>query len=185
MRPVDSSQHTDEAEDLHRRSVRSRAVLALLVVILLASAVVIGWQLSRLVGADDAEQISPAASDRDAALAAGSLAVVKLSAADPRTPNRVVDEWLALTSGGLRERLEDQRQRLVAQLRRSAQTTTATLMTSAVTDFDVERRVASVVAVVNVRRGSDAAIERRRLIVELSETDGSWLLTSIDEIEAS
>ncbi|MFF5987493.1 hypothetical protein [Prauserella flavalba] len=153
-------------------------VLAVLTALAVAAAAWFGWSWVSAAN-DDALEVSR---ERDAVLAAVSDGLVTLHTIDHRTAERDVGRWLDVTTGKLGDDLERDRQ---LQLDRAAGTRTvasATLLQAAVTELDLQAGSARLVAVLEVRlgtQGQPAAPQRSRLTVRAERTEQGWKVSDV------
>ncbi|MBK1788372.1 hypothetical protein [Prauserella cavernicola] len=158
--------------------MRALAVVATLAV---AAAAWFGWTWVSAANDDGLE----VARERDAVLAAVGDGLVALHTIDHRHADRDIARWIEVTTGELGDELARDRQ---LQLDRAAGTKTvasATLLEAAVTELDYEAGTARLVAVLDVRLGTEGEPpepQRSRLTVGAERAGEVW---KVSEVQAA
>jgi Mce-associated membrane protein len=157
------------------------AALAGLVVLVAAVGGLLWW----LAATDPDVQL---ARTREVVLDAGSSALVELNTIAPDDAAAGLDRWERGATGPLLEQLRGQREQNLAAVRDAGTSTSARLLQAAVTEVDVERGTARMIAALEVTvRAADGgpASKRARLDAELARTPEGWKVAEVEAVGIS
>jgi Mce-associated membrane protein len=120
---------------------------------------------------------------RDRALAAGEQAVQNLNTLDHRQVDDGLDLWESSTTGDLHEQLVDGRAAFAKQVKAAGTTTTARVLSGAVTELDERAGRARVLVAlrVTVRASTGSTDKDSRMLGELTRTGGRWKLSDLGQ----
>ncbi|MEU8637396.1 hypothetical protein AB0C38_34910 [Amycolatopsis sp. NPDC048633] len=120
--------------------------------------------------------------ERDAVLAAAGPELVTLNTIDYRSAGADVDRWIAATAGQYGKDLAGDRQVQIDRATTARTVSSASLVQAAVTEIDVSRGTARLLAVLDVRVStSGGAVSPRlnRLTVDVSRADSGWKIAGV------
>ncbi|MGW5718904.1 hypothetical protein ACWEVP_22220 [Amycolatopsis sp. NPDC003865] len=120
--------------------------------------------------------------ERDAVLAAAGPELVTLNTIDYRSAGADVDRWIAATTGQYGKDLAGDRQVQIDRASTARTVSSASLVQAAVTEIDVARGTARLLAVLDVRvsSGGGAASPRlNRLTVDVSRAPDGWKISGV------
>ena len=121
---------------------------------------------------------------RDVVLAAGSRALVELNTIAAADAEAGHDRWERAATGPLLDRLREQREQNLAAVRAAGTTRSVRLLRAAVTEVDVERGTARVIAALEVTENA-AAPARTRLDAQLVQTPDGWKVAAVEGVGVS
>ncbi|MBP2473041.1 Mce-associated membrane protein [Crossiella equi] len=159
-------------------------VLAVLTVLALVAAGWSGYTWWQATADPDHRQ----AAERDLALQAGSRAVVQLNTLDHRTVEEGLDQWRAWATGPLSEELAQNRDQNARDIRTARTTTTAKLLSAALTTLDARAGAATMVAALAVTLTRDAATpatHHTRVAADLVRTAEGWRVARLQPLGAA
>jgi Mce-associated membrane protein len=124
---------------------------------------------------------------REIVLEAGSRALVDLNTIGPADAEAGLDRWERGATGPLLEDLQEKREQNLAAVRDAGTTTSARLLEAAVTEVDVERGTARVIAALEVTEtaGGQPAPKRTRLDADLERTPQGWKVAAVEVVGIS
>lgn len=125
---------------------------------------------------------------RDVVLDAGSRALMDLNTIASDDAEAGLDRWERGATGPLLEQLQEQREQNVKAVRDAGTSTSARMLQAAVTEVDVERGTARVIAALEVTvTARDGAVEpkRTRLDAELVITPEGWKVAAAEVVGIS
>jgi Mce-associated membrane protein len=157
--------------------VKLRFLVVLTVLAVLAAAFS-GWSWWRAAADDSFAR----GRERDAVLAAAGPQLVTLNTIDYRTAAADVDRWITATTGQYGKDLAGDRQLQIDRAATARTVSSASLVQAAVTEIDVPRGTARLLAVVDVRvstGGSPAAPRLNRLTVDVSRAPDGWKIAGV------
>lgn len=157
--------------------MKLRLLVALTVLSVLAAAVS-GWSWWRAA----TDEASARGRDRDAVLAAAGPSLVTLNTIDYRTAAADVDRWIAATTGQYGKDLEGDRQLQIERATTARTVSSASLVQAAVTEIDVSRGTARLLAVLDVRvstGGGAVTPKMNRLTVDVTRSDAGWKIAGV------
>lgn len=157
-----------------------RWLVVLTAVAFLAAAAFGTWWL--VTSGDDAYEV---ASERDAVVEDLSEALVVLHTIDHASAEEALDAWAGVTTGRLGDDMDKDRQLHIDRAAGTKSVSTAELQRIAVSELNVARGTARVLAVLDVRlsaKGQPAKPHRSRLTVLAKRTDDGW---KVSEIQAA
>ncbi|MCR6490445.1 hypothetical protein M8542_47335 [Amycolatopsis sp. OK19-0408] len=120
--------------------------------------------------------------ERDSVLAAAGPELVTLNTIDYRSAGADVDRWIAATTGQYGRDLAGDRQLQIDRASSSRTVSSASLVQAAVTEIDVSRGTARLLAVLDVRvsTGGGAVSPRlNRLTVDVSRSSDGWKVAGV------
>ncbi len=120
--------------------------------------------------------------ERDAVLAAAGPELVTLNTIDYRSAGADVDRWIAATTGQYGKDLAGDRQVQIDRASTARTVSSASLVQAAVTEIDLARGAARLLAVLDVRvstGGSAAAPRLNRLTVDVSRSADGWKISGV------
>lgn len=167
-----------------RRVSRWTAVCAVVAFAALVFAVVtgVGWWTS---GHSSERRVGLA---RDAIIDDATNAIVTVNTSDYREPTAALDNWLTVSTGSLHSQFAQSRSAAAKLLGEAKMITKATVLDAAVTDVNLSKGVASVIASVNVTRtpvtGSVTTV-RNRFRATLARVGGQWKLSDLSVVPVS
>jgi Mce-associated membrane protein len=153
-------------------------VLVVAAVLAVLAAGFTGWSWWRAATDDSAAR----GRERDAVLAAAGPELVTLNTIDYRSAGADVDRWIAATAGQYGKDLSGDRQVQIDRATTAKTVSTASLVQAAVTELDVAKGTARLLAVLDVRvsTGGGAASPRlNRLTVDVSRSDAGWKIAGV------
>jgi Mce-associated membrane protein len=153
-------------------------VLVVAAVLAVLAAGFTGWSWWRAASDDSAAR----GRERDAVLAAAGPALVTLNTIDYRSAGADVDRWIAATAGQYGKDLSGDRQVQIDRATTAKTVSTASLVQAAVTEIDVAKGTARLLAVLDVRvsTGGGAVSPRlNRLTVDVSRSDAGWKIAGV------
>lgn len=156
----------------------TQRLLVVLAVLSILAAAFAGWSWWH-AAADDA---LARGRSRDEVLAAAGPQLVTLNTIDYRTAAADVDRWIAATTGQYFKDLSGDRQLQIDRATTARTVSSASLVQAAVTEIDVPRGTARLLAVLDVRvstAGSPAAPRMNRLTVDASRSPAGWKITGV------
>jgi Mce-associated membrane protein len=124
------------------------------------------------------------AGTRDVVLDAGSRALVELSTIAAADADAGLDRWERAATGPLLDQLREQREQTLAAVRAAGTTRSARLLRAAVTEVDVARGTARVIAALEVTENA-AAPSRTRLDGQLVDTPDGWKVAAVEAVGVS
>jgi Mce-associated membrane protein len=124
------------------------------------------------------------ASTRDVVLDAGSRALVELSTIAAADADAGLDRWERAATGPLLDQLREQRDQNLAAVRAAGTTRSVRLLRAAVTEVDLARGTARVIAALEVTE-NPAAPSRTRLDGQLVETPDGWKVAAVEAVGVS
>jgi Mce-associated membrane protein len=124
---------------------------------------------------------------REVVLEAGSRALVDLNTIAPTDAEAGLDRWERGATGPLLEDLQEKREQNLAAVRDAGTSTSARLLQAAVTEVDVERGTARVIAALEVTEtaGGQPAPKRTRLDADLERTPQGWKVAAVEVVGIS
>jgi Mce-associated membrane protein len=153
-------------------------VLVVAAVVSVLAALFSGWSWWR-AASDDA---SARGRERDAVLAAAGPELVTLNTIDYRSAGAAVDRWIAASTGQYGKDLAGDRQVQIDRATTARTVSTASLVQAAVTEIDVSRGTARLLAVLDVRvstGGSPASPRLNRLTVDVARSVSGWKVAGV------
>lgn len=120
--------------------------------------------------------------ERDAVLSAAGPELVTLNTIDYRSAGADVDRWIAATTGQYGKDLSGDRQLQIDRASSSRTVSSASLVQAAVTEVDVSRGTARLLAVLDVRvsTGGGAVSPRlNRLTVDVLRSTDGWKISGV------
>ncbi|GLY42442.1 hypothetical protein Amsp01_084650 [Amycolatopsis sp. NBRC 101858] len=120
--------------------------------------------------------------ERDAVLAAAGPELVTLNTIDYRSAGAAVDRWIGATTGQYGKDLAGDRQVQIDRATTACTVSSASLVQAAVTEIDVSRGTARLLAVLDVRVSTGgAAVTPRlnRLTVDVSRAQEGWKIAGV------
>jgi Mce-associated membrane protein len=153
-------------------------VLVVAAVVSVLAALFSGWSWWR-AASDDA---SARGRERDAVLAAAGPELVTLNTIDYRSAGADVDRWIAASTGQYGKDLAGDRQVQIDRATTARTVSTASLVQAAVTEIDVSRGTARLLAVLDVRvstGGSPASPRLNRLTVDVARSGSGWKVAGV------
>lgn len=156
----------------------TQRLLVVLAVVSILAAAFTGWSWWR-AAADDSYARGR---ERDAVLAAAGPQLVTLNTIDYRTAAADVDRWIAATTGQYGKDLTGDRQLQIDRASSARTVSTASLVQAAVTEIDVSRGAARLLAVLDVRvsTGGGAVSPRlNRLTVDVLRSPSGWKVSGV------
>jgi Mce-associated membrane protein len=125
---------------------------------------------------------------RDVVLDAGSRALVDLNTIAAGEVETGLDRWERTATGPLLEQLQEQREQNIAAVRSAGSSTSARLLRAAVTEVDVERGTARMIAALEVTlTAADGRVtpRRTRLDAQLVDTPDGWKVAVVEGVGIS
>jgi Mce-associated membrane protein len=125
---------------------------------------------------------------REIALEAGSRALVDLNTIAAGEAEAGFDKWERAATGPLLDQLREQREQNLAAMRSAGSSTSARLLRAAVTEVDVARGTARLIAALEVTEtGADgrATPKRSRLDAQLVDTPEGWKVAAVEGVGIS
>ena len=153
-------------------------VLIVAAVLSVLAAAFSGWSWWRAAADDSFAR----GRERDAVLAAAGPELVTLNTIDYRSAGADVDRWIAATTGQYGKDLSGDRQLQIDRASTARTVSSASLVQATVTDIDVSRGTARLLAVLDVRvsSGGGAASPRlNRLTVDVSRSADGWKISGV------
>jgi Mce-associated membrane protein len=153
-------------------------VLVVAAVLSVLAAAFTGWSWLQAASDDSAAR----GRERDSVLAAAGPELVTLNTIDYRSAGADVDRWIAATAGQYGKDLSGDRQVQIDRASTAKTVSTASLVQAAVTEIDVSRGTARLLAVLDVRvsTGGGAVSPRlNRLTVDVSRSDSGWKVAGV------
>ena len=153
-------------------------VLAVAAVVSVLAALFSGWSWWRAASDDS----SARGRERDAVLAAAAPELVTLNTIDYRAAGADVDRWIAASTGQYGKDLAGDRQVQIDRATTARTVSTASLVQAAVTEIDVSRGTARLLAVLDVRvstGGSPASPRLNRLTVDVARAGSGWKVAGV------
>ena len=120
--------------------------------------------------------------ERDAVLAAAGPELVTLNTIDYRSAGAAVDRWIGASTGQYGKDLAGDRQVQIDRATTARTVSTASLVQAAVTEIDVARGTARLLAVLDVRvstGGAAVAPRLNRLTVDVSRAPEGWKIAGV------
>lgn len=120
--------------------------------------------------------------ERDAVLAAAGPELVTLNTIDYRSAGAAVDRWIGASTGQYGKDLAGDRQVQIDRATTARTVSTASLVQAAVTEIDVSRGTARLLAVLDVRvstGGAAVAPRLNRLTVDVSRAPDGWKIAGV------
>ncbi|WP_299534692.1 hypothetical protein [uncultured Streptomyces sp.] len=164
------------------RRTKNPLVMAAVALTLLA-ALAAGWGGWSWYGASHDESASYALA-RDEALAAGEQAVQNMNTLDHRKLDEGLDSWEDSTTGDLHQQLVDGRDEFEKQIGTAKTSTTATVLSGAVTELDERAGQAGVMVALRITVTApegEPAVKESRLLGRLTRTDAGWKLSALGQ----
>jgi Mce-associated membrane protein len=124
------------------------------------------------------------AGTRDVVLDAGSRALVELSTIAAADADAGLDRWERAATGPLLEQLRGQRGQNLAAVRAAGTNRSARLLRAAVTEVDVARGTARVIAALEVKENATAPT-RARLDAQLVQAPDGWKVAAVEAVGVS
>ncbi|WP_410642869.1 hypothetical protein [Amycolatopsis sp. lyj-346] len=156
----------------------TQRLLVVVAVLSVLAAAFAGWSWWRAASDDSFAR----GRERDAILAAAGPALVTLNTIDYRTAAADVDRWMAATTGQYGKDLSGDRQLQIDRAAAARTVSSAALVQAAVTEIDVPRGTARLLAVLDVRvstAGAPAAPRLNRLTVDVSRSPDGWKIAAV------
>lgn len=153
-------------------------VLIVAAVLSVLAAAFSGWSWWRAAADDSFAR----GRERDAVLTAAGPELVTLNTIDYRSAGADVDRWIAATTGQYGKDLSGDRQLQIDRASTARTVSSASLVQAAVTEIDVSRGTARLLAVLDVRvsSGGGAASPRlNRLTVDVSRSADGWKIAGV------
>lgn len=165
---------------LLRRVGADRTVAIMLAVAVIATATCagLGWRWWAVAHSEPAST----AAARDSAASEGARALDVLHTIDHRTAASDLDAWARVTSGSLHGRLTGDRKRHIDRARAAGTVATATVTRSALSDLDVGRGTARLLAVVDTDVGEQQ--RRSTLIASLAREGDRWTVSDVQAVDS-
>lgn len=160
-----------------------RPLLAVALALAVAAAVaaaLAGWSWYGAAHDDD----TAFARTRDTVLAAGEQAVQNLNTLDHDDLDHGLDIWESSTTGDLHTQLAQGRDDFVKQVRQARTTSTAKVLSGAVTELDTRTGKAGVMVALRITvqaPGSKPAVKESRMLGELTRTPDGWKLSALGQ----
>jgi Mce-associated membrane protein len=161
----------------------AREVKVMLGVVVLAL-VFAGWGGWTWLQADNDDSLAYATA-RDDVLAAGRTQVATLTTLDAHDVDGGIDKWLAVSTGGLRDELAATDAKTRKALKDGGAVATGRVLDAAVSELDTRAGTAKLlvsVEISTVKDGSPAATKRNRFVAGMSQVDGGWKLSALDDV---
>lgn len=162
---------------------RWRPVLAIAALVAVLAAAVTGWLW--FSAATDSKLSY--AHTRDDVLTQGNREIVSLNTLDYKNVNGGFDRWLADTTGQLNDGIGKGRADDSKRITDAKTVTTASILSSAVTEVDDQAGKAQMMAAVQVTvtpQQGQPAVKRTRFAAELTRTPQGWKLSSLSPVAA-
>ncbi|AEW95599.1 MULTISPECIES: hypothetical protein [Streptomycetaceae] len=124
------------------------------------------------------------AATRDQALAAGEQAVLNLNTLDHDHIDQGLDTWDRSTTGDLRSQLAQGRAEFTKQVRQAGTTTSAKVLSGALTELDDHAGKATVMIALRLTvrtGGGQPVIKDSRMLGELARTPQGWKLSALGQ----
>jgi len=140
-----------------------------------------GWTWLQ-AGNDDAIAY---ATTRDEVLAVGREHVATLTTLDYHDVDGGIEKWLAVSTGGLRDELAATDATTRQSLKDGATVATGRVLDAAVSELDPRTGAAKLLVSVEISTAKGAAppaAKRNRFVAALSQTDGAWKLSALDQV---
>lgn len=121
---------------------------------------------------------------RDDALAAGEQAVQNMNTLDHARLQEGLDSWEASTTGELHQQLVEGRDAFVKQIDTAKTTSTAKVLSGAVTELDERAGRASLMVALRVTvtaPAGDPAVKESRMLGRLTRTSQGWKLSALGQ----
>lgn len=169
--------------DGESRRGRPRPLLGVALVLAVAAAVAAalgGWSWYGAAHDDDAAF----ARARDTVLAAGEQAVQNLNTLAYTDLDHGLDIWESSTTGDLHTQLTQGRDDFARQVRQARTTSTAKVLSGAVTELDTRTGRAGVMIALRITvqaPDSKPAVKESRMLGELTRTAGGWKLSALGQ----
>ncbi|MGB3439373.1 MAG: hypothetical protein WBA97_11540 [Actinophytocola sp.] len=136
------------------------------------------WQASR----DDSLAYATA---REEVLAAGRTQVATLTTLDYHDVDGGIERWLSVSTGGLRDELAATDAETRGQLKANATVATGRVLDAAVSELDTRSGSAKLLVSVEIstaKDGSPPSAKRNRFVAGMSQVDGEWKLSALDQV---
>lgn len=172
------STQNNTREQSSRRGLVAAAIL-LAVTVVAAGGFGISWAV-----AATSESTSLAA-QRDDALRAGGVAIANFNTLDYKHVQQGLDRWAQSSTGPLHDEVEKGRQANGKQITDAKATTKATVLDSAITQFDQnagKARMISVVKVTVTPEGQPPTEKRSRYQADLTRVGEDWKLSALGPV---
>jgi Mce-associated membrane protein len=156
------------------------AVALALAVAAAVAAALAGWSWYGAAHDDD----TAFARTRDTVLAAGEQAVQNLNTLDHADLDHGLDVWESSTTGDLHSQLTQGRDDFVKQVQQAKTTSTAKVLSGAVTELDTRTGKASVMVALRITvqaPGEKPAVKESRMLGELTRTPDGWKLSALGQ----
>ena len=125
---------------------------------------------------------------RDQIDADARLAIVTVNTSDYQHPSDALANWLDVSTGALHEQFSQSRATVVKLLAQAKMVTKASVLDAAVTELDLTKGTASVIASVNVTRTSASgavSTVRNRFRASMTRIGGEWKLSNLGVVPVS
>jgi Mce-associated membrane protein len=160
------------------------AQLKIAIAAVAAAAVFAGWAGYNWVSATNSAAVSYGNS-RDEALRTGRELVARLTSLDHHRIDQGINDWLAASTGPLREQLAKTDDTTKQTLTKDATVSTSRVLDAAISELDDHAGTAKMLASVEItmaREGAAPSTKRNRFAAGLIRTGEGWKLSALDQL---
>lgn len=160
------------------------AQLKIAIAAVAAAAVFAGWAGYTWFSATTSEAVSYGNS-RDEALRTGRELVARLTSLDHHRIDQGINDWLAASTGPLREQLAKTDDTTKQTLAKDATVSTGKVLDAAISELDDHAGTAKMLASVEItmaREGAAPSTKRNRFAAGLTRTGEGWKLSALDQL---